>query len=69
MCMGGGKPKSPPKPAEPLKDVETNMLEARDDAAKRMQAAAGYSAANVTKGKLAGSSPKLGGGSKLGGAV
>lgn len=65
MCGGGGG--SPRKPPEPLKDADTKMLEARDEAAKRMRAAAGFRAANVTKGKLGGTSPKLGGGAKLGG--
>lgn len=65
MCGGGGK--SPRKPPEPLKDADTSMLEARDESAKRMQQAAGFQAANVTKGKLSGTSPKLGGGAKLGG--
>lgn len=64
MCMGG-KPKSPPKPPEPLKDADIKMQEARDEALKRQKAAAGFAAANVTKGKLG--TPVLGGQAKLGG--
>jgi hypothetical protein len=65
MCGGGGK--SPRKPPEPLKDPKGEMLEARDEAAKKQRSAAGFAAANKTKGKLG--SAKLGGGSKLGGAM
>jgi hypothetical protein len=63
MC--GGKPSGPRKPPEPLKKADEAMQEARDDAAKRQQAAAGFQAANITGGQV--SKSKLGGGTNLGG--
>jgi hypothetical protein len=61
----GSKPSKPKPPPEPLRKVDANMQEARNDAAKRQQAAAGFQAANITKGNT--SKVKLGGGGNLAG--
>jgi len=66
MCGGGKKTGMSKKPPEPLKKADEAMQTARDDAARRQQAAAGFQASNITKGKV--SNAKLGGGSKLGSA-
>ncbi len=49
MCTGG-KASKPPKPPEPLKDVDELSLKEKDDTQKRI--AAGMMSLDKTKGRL-----------------